>query len=123
MTSIQGGLVTTDAVIKQKPALIAKFIRSSLKGLNFFLTNREPSIKYMMDIMKYKDHDLAAAIYNYDSKFLLREGSTSDKLLQEIIEDTRNTVGIKREFSVNEVFDLSFVRKANKDLKASGWKP
>lgn len=123
MTSIQGGLVTTDAVIKQKPALIAKFIRASLKGLNFFLTRREPSIKYMMDIMKYKDHDLAASIYNYDSKFLLRDGSTSDRTLQEIIDDARGIIGIKKEFSVTDVFDLSFVRKASKDLKTAGWKP
>lgn len=123
MTSIQGGLVTTDAVIRKKPALIAKFIRASLKGLNFFLTKREASISYMMDIMKYKNRDLAAAIYDYDSKFLLRDGFTSDKVLQGVIDDMRKVTGIHKEFHVSDVFDLGFVRKADEELKASGWKP
>ncbi len=123
MTSVQGGLVTTDAAIKKKPAVIARFIRASVKGLNFFLSKREAAIHYMMDIMKYKDRDLAASIYDYDSKFLLREATAPDRVLQEIIDDARGTVGVKKEIPVSDVFDLSFARKADKDLKAAGWKP
>ncbi len=123
MTSVQGGLVTTDAMIKQKPALIARFIRASLKGLNFFLSKREAAINYMMDIMKYKDRSLAASIYDYDSKYLIREAVAPDKVLKEIIDDARGTVGVKKEIPVSDVFDLSFARRGDQELKASGWKP
>lgn len=121
--SVQGGLATTDEKIKQNPGKIAKFIRASLKGLNYFLTKREPSINYMMDIMKLKDRELGEAIYDYDSKFLLKDGTTQEKLLQELIDDMKKTTKVNKEIKVTDVFDLSFVRKANEELKASGWKP
>ncbi len=123
MTSVQGGLVTTDAAIKKKSPVIARFIRASLKGLNFFLTKRDASLRYMIDIMKYKDRDLAASIYDYDSKFLIREAVAPDKVLKEIVDDARETVGVKKEIPVSSVFDLSFARKADQELKAGGWKP
>ncbi len=121
--AVQGGLATTDEKIKQNPRKIGKFIRASLKGLNYFLTKREPAINYMMDIMKLQDRELATAIYDYDSKFLLKDGSTQEKLLQELIDDMKKTTKVNREIKVTDVFDLSFVRKANEELKASGWRP
>lgn len=121
--SVQGGLVTTDEKIKQNPGKIGKFIRASLKGLHYFLSKREPSINYMMDILKLKDRELATAIYDYDSKFLLKEGATQEKLLQELIDDMKKTTKINREIKVTDVFDFSFVRKASEELKAGGWKP
>jgi NitT/TauT family transport system substrate-binding protein len=120
---VQGGIATTDDKIKQNPARILKFVRASLKGLNYFMTKRDSSINYMMDIMKYKDRELASAIYDYDTKFLLREGISPDKRLQGIIDDARKTIGVKKEIKVSDVFDLSFARKTNEELKASGWKP
>lgn len=121
--SVQGGLATTDEKIKQNPAKIAKFIRASLKGLHFFLTKREAAITYMMDIMKLKDRDLASAIYDYDSRFLLKEGSTQEKILQELIEEMKKATKVNREIKVTDVFDLSFVHKASEELKAGGRKP
>jgi hypothetical protein len=35
----------------------------------------------------------------------------------------RKTTKTTREIKTTEVFDLSFVRKAAEELKASGWKP
>ena len=120
---IQGGIATTDEKIRQDPARIAKFMRASLKGLQFYLSRREPSIGYMMDIMKMKDRDLAAAVYDHDIKFMLKDGSSSDQTLQAMIDDMRKNTGVKKELKVADVFDLSFVKKAAAELKASGWKP
>jgi hypothetical protein len=30
---------------------------------------------------------------------------------------------VQREIRVGDVFDLSFVKKANEEIKTSGWKP
>jgi ABC-type nitrate/sulfonate/bicarbonate transport system substrate-binding protein len=123
MRYIQGGIATTDEKIKREPAKIAKFVRASVKGLNYFLTKREPSINYMMDILKLKDRHLASAIYDYDSKIMLRDGVTEEKLLQGLIEDMKKITKINREIKVTDIFEFSFVGKANAELKESGWKP
>jgi ABC-type nitrate/sulfonate/bicarbonate transport system substrate-binding protein len=120
---IEGGLATTNDKIKQNPDRIFRFIRAGLKGLNFFVSKRELAIKYMMDALRLKDRELANAIYDIQSKLILREGFSDDTVLQAMIDAMRRTTKVQREIKVGEIFDLSFVKKVNEDLKSSGWKP
>ncbi|MGH7774936.1 MAG: ABC transporter substrate-binding protein [Candidatus Binatia bacterium] len=120
---LQGGLATTDDRIKRSPEKIGKFLRASHKGHHYFLTKREQSITYMMEILRLKDRELASLIYDIESKSMLREGVTSEKVLQGFIDDMKKTTGVKREIAVTDIFDFRLIRKVNEDLKASGWKP
>ena len=120
---IQGGFATSDEKIKQNPNKIFRLIRASLKGLRFFAEKREPAIKYLMDALRLSDRDTANAIYDIESKLVLRDGVSADKTLQSMIDDMRKTTRTAREIKTTEIFDLSFVRKAAEELKASGWKP
>jgi len=120
---IQGGLAAANDKVKQNPAKIARFIRASLKGLNFLVAKREPTIKHMMEALRLKDQELAGAIYDAEAKLILRDGLSEDKTLQSFIDDMKKTTKVSREIKTSDVFDLSFVRKANDELKASGWKP
>ena len=120
---IQGGLATSDEKLKQNPNKIFRLIRASLKGIRFFAEKREPAIKYLMDALRLADRDTANAIYDIESKLVLRDGSSADKTLQSMIDDMRKTTRTAREIKTAEVFDLSFVKKAADELKTSGWKP
>jgi ABC-type nitrate/sulfonate/bicarbonate transport system substrate-binding protein len=120
---IEGGLATSNDRIKQNPEKIFRFIRASLKGINFFVSKREPAIKYMTEALRLKDRELINAIYDIQSKLVLRDGFTDDKVLQAMIDSMKNTTKVQREIKVNDVFDLTFVKKANEELKNSGWKP
>lgn len=120
---IEGGLSTSTERIKQNPDKIFHFIRASLKGLQFFVTKREPAIKYMMDALRMKERELVSTIYDIQSKLTLREGFTDDKVLLPMIEEMKKTTKVQRDIKVSDIFDLSFVKKANEELKTSGWKP
>jgi NitT/TauT family transport system substrate-binding protein len=120
---IEGGLATTNDRIKQNPEKILRFIRASLKGVNFFVSKREPAIKYMMDALRLKDRELANAIYDLQSKLILREGFSDDAVLQAMIDTMKRTTKVQRDIKVSDIFDLTFVKKANEELKTSGWKP
>ena len=120
---IEGGLATSNDRIKQNPEKIFRFIRASLKGLNFFVSNREPAIKYMTEALRLKDRELINAIYDIQSKLVLRDGFTDDKVLQSMIDEMKKTTKVQREIKVSDVFDLTFVKKANDELKNRGWKP
>lgn len=120
---VQSGFATSDDKIKQNPRKIAGFIRAGLKGMIFFVSKREPAIKYMMDALRMTDRELANTIYDIDSKLILREGFSSDNILQSMIDDMKRTTKTQREIKPADIFDLSFVRKANEELKTSGWKP
>lgn len=120
---IEGGLATTADRIKQSPEKIFRFVRAALKGLNYFVSKREPAIKYMMDALRLKDHEMAKTIYDIQARLLLREGWSDEKLLQEMIDSMKKATKVQREIKAGDIFDLSFVKKANDELKASGWKP
>jgi hypothetical protein len=70
-----------------------------------------------------KDRELASAIYDLYSKLLLREGYSDDKVLQAMIDEMKKTTKVQRDIKIGDVFDLSFVKKANEELKTAGWKP
>jgi ABC-type nitrate/sulfonate/bicarbonate transport system substrate-binding protein len=120
---IEGGLATSNDRIKQNPEKLFRFIRAGLKGINFFIAKREPSIKYMMDALRMNDRELVNAIYDIQSKLLLRDGFSDDKVLQSMIDEMKKTTKVQRDIKVSDVFDLTFVKKANEELKTSGWKP
>jgi NitT/TauT family transport system substrate-binding protein len=120
---IEGGLATTNDRIKQNPDKILRFIRASLKGVNFFVSKREPALKYMMDALRLKDRELANAIYDLQSKLVLREGFSDDAVLQAMIDTMKRTTKVQRDIKVSDIFDLTFVKKANEELKTTGWKP
>jgi NitT/TauT family transport system substrate-binding protein len=120
---IEGGLATSNDRIKQNPEKIFRFIRASLKGLNFFVAKREPAIKYMTEALRLKDRELVNAVYDLQSKLVLRDGFTDDKVLQSMIDEMKKTTKVQRDIKISDIFDLTFVKKANEELKASGWKP
>ncbi len=120
---IEGGLSTSNDRIKQGPDKIFRFIRAALKGLNFFVTKKEPSIKYMTEALRMNDRELVNAIYDIQAKLVLRDGFTDDKVLQSMIEEMKKTTKVQRDIKISDIFDLTFVKKANEELKTSGWKP
>jgi len=120
---IEGGLATTHDKIKQNPEKIFRFIRATIKGLNYYATKRESAIKYMMDGLRMKDRELVSLIYDIQAPLVLRQGYSDDKLLQSMIDDMKRTTKVQRDIKVPDIFDLSFVKKANEELKSSGWKP
>ena len=120
---IEGGLATSNDRIKQSPEKMFRFIRAALKGLNFFVVKREQSIKYMTDALRMNDRELVNAIYDIQSKLVLREGFTNDKVLESMIDEMKKTTKVQRDIKVSDIFDLIFVKKANEELKTSGWKP
>lgn len=118
---IEGGLATSNDKIKENPERTFRFVRAALKGLNFFVTKREQAIKYMMDGLRMKDRELTASIYDIQAKLVLREGFSDDTVLQSMIESMKKTTKVQRDIKVSDIFDLSFVKRANEDLKT--WKP
>ena len=123
VNTIQGGLATSDEKIKQQPGKIARFMRASLKGVTFYLTKRDAAIKYSMEILKLKDRDMASAIYDEEVRLTVRDGISDAKILQPMIDEMKAATKTQRDMKFADVFDFSFARKANEELKASGWKP
>jgi hypothetical protein len=80
-------------------------------------------VKHMMEFLKTKDHEMASAIYDIEAKLIVRDGTSEDIVLQPMIDEMKRATKTQRDMKVNDVFDFSMVRKANEELKMSGWRP
>ncbi|HEY7165277.1 MAG TPA: ABC transporter substrate-binding protein [Candidatus Binatia bacterium] len=120
---IEGGLATSVERLKQNPEKIFRLIRATLKGIQFFVTKKEPAVKYMMDALRMKDRELANTIYDIQARLILREGYADEKVLQQMIDEMKKTTKVQHEMRVSDVFDLNLVRKASEELKLSHWQP
>ena len=116
-------VVAPQETIRQSPEKIRRFMTAALKGYLFFLNRRDGSIQRMMDILKAKDRDAVAAIYDANVKVVSRDGSADEKVLEAVIEDAKRSTGVKKDLRVADIFDFSFLRSAKGQLNASGWKP
>ena len=120
---IEGGLATSQDKIQQQPEKIHRFVRGALKGLIFYVSKREAAVKYMMDTLRMKDQELVSSIYDILTPLALRAGYSDDKVLQTMIDEMKRTTKVQRDIKIPDIFYLSFVKKANDEIKASGWKP
>ena len=58
-----------------------------------------------------------------EAKLIVRDGASEEKVLQPMIDEMKRATKTQRDMKVNDVFDFSFVRNANEELKLSGWRP
>jgi hypothetical protein len=77
----------------------------------------------MTEALRMNDRELVNAIYDIQAKLVLRDGFTDDKVLQSMIDEMKKTTKVQRDIKISDIFDLTFVKKANEELKTSGWKP
>jgi len=120
---IEGGLATSQDKIQQQPEKIHRFVRGALKGLIFYASKREAAVKYSMDTLRMKDQELVSSIYDILTPLALRAGFSDEKVLQTMIDEMKRTTKVQRDIKIPDIFYLSFVKKANDEIKASGWKP
>lgn len=116
-------VVAPQETLRQSPDKVRRFMTAALKGYLFFLNRRDGSVQHMMEILKAKDRDAVAAIYDANVKVVSRDGSADEKMLEAVIEDAKRSTGVKKELRVADLFDFSFLRKAQSQLNGSGWRP
>ncbi|MGH7875429.1 MAG: ABC transporter substrate-binding protein [Candidatus Binatia bacterium] len=120
---LNGGLVASQDQITKSSERILRFLGAAYKGYLFFLNRREPSIRYMMAILKTNDRDAVSAIYDSSIKAISRDGMAEEKQLLSMIDETKRSTAVKRDFQVDDLVDFSFLRKAKEKMILGDGKP
>jgi ABC-type nitrate/sulfonate/bicarbonate transport system substrate-binding protein len=118
-----GGIVAPQEKIRQAPETLSRFMLAALKGYRFFGLRKEASTAYLMEFLRTKDRDAAAAIYDANRRVITRDGILDDRILESIVEDAKQAAGVKKELRAADFFDFSFARRAADRLRATGWNP
>jgi ABC-type nitrate/sulfonate/bicarbonate transport system substrate-binding protein len=123
LEDIQASIVATDERLARQGDMVRRFMRATVKGNRFYLANRQEGIAAIMEFTRHKDRDLMARVYDDHMKTIARDGTIPERLQQIVIDRSKRLTGVTREVKPEEIFDFSYIRKAQAEVIQSGWKP
>ena len=120
---IQASIVATDDRLARQSDMIRRFMRATVKGQRIYLANRQEGIAAVMEFTRQNDRDMIARVYDDHMKTIARDGTVPERLQRIVIERSKRLTGVTREIPPEEIFDFSYLRKAQAEVTQSGWKP
>ena len=111
------GLGAADESIKNRPDLLKRAVKSTLRAIDFVRErrNKKEVLSLMGGWFKISD-DLAQNAYDQMVEAYPANGMVSDEALEKDLEVARQTGAIKGRVLLSRVVDFQFVREARKEL-------
>jgi len=118
------GHATSDAMIKDHPDTVLKFVRATRKGMIVARDRRDQAIDVFVRVMKATPGG-AALGYDELRKVMAEDGTITPESQKAEIELRGDMLGMPASKipPASAVFDFSWANRINAELKASGWKP
>jgi NitT/TauT family transport system substrate-binding protein len=120
---IQASIVTTDERLARQSDQVRRFMRATVKGQRFYLSNRPEAISLIMEFTRQKDRELMTRAYDDHMKTIARDGTIPERLQRIVIDRSKRLVGVTRDVRPEEIFDFSYLRRAQAEVAQSGWSP
>ena len=116
---VSGGAALTDRMLKEKPALVRRFLRATLRALLWFRGNEKEAVVRMAEGFKISRDD-AFGIYKATLKSYTLDGTISRDLQEKIISFQRKQLKVEKEIAPEQVYDFTMLRALNDELKKAG---
>jgi ABC-type nitrate/sulfonate/bicarbonate transport system substrate-binding protein len=115
---VTAGAVTTEKLLAQRPDLVQRFLRGTLKGFHWLKTNEKEVVTRMLPIMKVSESE-ATDVYKAWLRVMSADGTIPRSLQEKMIAFQRKSLKVEREVAPENVYDLSIVRSLNDELGKS----
>src|SRR4029453_4056641 len=116
----QGGLTTAKATISERPELVTKVIRATLRAVRLIKSDKTYALEFMkgpyLDLGKERDRFTERA-YEAAVQGYLLSGIVDEKLQREMIAVAAQRLKLAQPVTPERVFDFSFARKASESLR------
>lgn len=118
--SLQGGLATTKAIISQRPDLVTRVVRATLRAIRLIRDDRKFGVEFikgpLLDIEGDRNR-FAERVYDAMRPLFLESGAIDEELQREMIADAAQRIKPAQPVPPERVFDFSFARKASETLR------
>jgi NitT/TauT family transport system substrate-binding protein len=103
------GIATLTDVLERSPDLTRRLLRALTRARSFATENKAKVLPILKRNLRVDDDELVARIYDYHKQVETPDGRIDANLMAEVIRDTRQTEGITKEITPNQVFDFSYL--------------
>src|SRR5919108_846185 len=112
-----GGLAVHTQKMKEQPDEIVKMIRAMLKGVDYIRNHKTEIVSIMESKWGIKEADVREGIYRDIVGIYTRNGIASDETMKNVIQLVRDTRKSKDNLGPADVFDWSFAKKAQAEVR------
>jgi ABC-type nitrate/sulfonate/bicarbonate transport system substrate-binding protein len=119
--AVQGGLTATKNFLAEKPELVTKVIRATLRALRLLKNDKKYAIetltkKNYVDLGKERER-FAERAYDAAMQGYSLTGVVDEKLQREMITAAAQRVKSQQQLAPERIFDFSFARKAGEGVR------
>lgn len=115
---VTAGAVVAEKTLAQKPDLVQRFLRGTLRGFYWFKSNEREVVSRLAPAMKVGESE-AADVYRAALRIMSADGTMPPGLQEKMIAFQRKSLKIERAAAPDSVYDFSLVRALNEELKKS----
>jgi NitT/TauT family transport system substrate-binding protein len=112
-----GGLAVHNQKIKDKPDEIVKMIKAVLRATDYIRTRKNDILPFLESKWGIKEPDIRENIYREMVDLYSRDGISSEETMKNVVQLVRETRKSKDDKSLADIFDWSFAKKAQAELK------
>ena len=112
-----GGLAVHTQRMKEKPDEIVKMIKAVLKATDYIRTRKADILAFLEAKWGIKESDVRENIYRDMVGLFSRDGIASDETMKNVVQLVRDTRKSKDDKTMADIFDWSFAKKAQSELK------
>jgi ABC-type nitrate/sulfonate/bicarbonate transport system substrate-binding protein len=116
---VSGGAALTDRMLREKPDLVRRFLRATLRALLWFRANEKEAVARMAEGFKISRDD-ALGIYKATLKSYTLDGTIARDLQEKIISFQRKQLKVEKDIAPEQVYDFTVLRALNEELKKAG---
>ena len=109
------GIVTTDKILKEKPGLVKRVLRGTVKALRYTRSNPTETVRYIAAEWKV-DPPLAEELYHSMLQAFSPNGGMGESGIRGMMEREMERMGIKDEVPLSRVVDLQPLKEVQKDF-------
>ena len=119
LNMVSGGAALNDPMLKEKPDLVRRFLRATLRALLWFRANEKEAVARMAQGFKISRDD-ALGIYKATLKSYTLDGTIARDLQEKIISFQRKQLKVEKDIAPEQVYDFTVLRALNEELKKAG---
>ena len=119
LETVAGGVATTDKTLSERPDLVRRFLRGTLKAYYWFRTNEKDAVAKMVDVFRIPQEE-ATEIYKATLKVFTKDGTTPLDFQERIISFQKKDLKLDRNGSPGTVYNFSILRSVIQELGKGG---
>lgn len=113
---VTGGVVVAERTLAQRPELVRRFLRGTLRGFLWFKSAEEEVVSRMARAMKVSEPE-AAEVYRAALRVQSADGTIPPSLQEKMISFQKRVLKVERDVSPESVYDFRLLRTVHAEIK------